>query len=273
MKPWFINRSSGPEPEEAWEARLRRTAQAFPYPAAPGLAGAVRQRLVQASRLKSSRRLEISRRLTWGILLILLILGSLLAIPRVRAALVEFLQVGTIRIFLVEPTSTLTPLPQTPTALPSPTPLSSLLDLAGQTTLAEAQQRSGFQIRLPAYPAEMGAPDEVFLQELGGPVVVLVWLEPDRPEQVRLSLHQLGPDTFAQKGLPQLIEETRVNGQPAIWTGGPYLLQFRRGSGAEPDLRRLVAGHTLVWQEGEITYRLETDLPLAEAVKIAESLH
>ena len=34
----------------------------------------------------------------------------------------------------------------------------------------------------------------------------------------------------------------------------------------------LVEGHALVWEEGDITYRLETSLSLDEAVKIAESL-
>jgi hypothetical protein len=34
----------------------------------------------------------------------------------------------------------------------------------------------------------------------------------------------------------------------------------------------LIEGHVLIWKEGDITYRLETDLPVEEAVKIAESL-
>jgi hypothetical protein len=34
----------------------------------------------------------------------------------------------------------------------------------------------------------------------------------------------------------------------------------------------LIEGHVLIWTEGEITYRLETDMPLEEAVRVAESL-
>jgi hypothetical protein len=34
----------------------------------------------------------------------------------------------------------------------------------------------------------------------------------------------------------------------------------------------LINGHVLIWEEGNITYRLETALPLEEAIKIAESL-
>jgi hypothetical protein len=102
--------------------------------------------------------------------------------------------------------------------------------------------------------------------------VILVWARPDQPDQVGLSLHQLGPGTFAEKGEPGQIQETTVNGQRAIWAEGPYVLQFRRGNQVDFDFRRLVEGRVLIWVEGEVTYRLETDLPLEEAVRVAESL-
>jgi hypothetical protein len=35
---------------------------------------------------------------------------------------------------------------------------------------------------------------------------------------------------------------------------------------------RLVSGHVLIWAGLDVTYRLETDLSLKEAVRIAESL-
>jgi hypothetical protein len=38
------------------------------------------------------------------------------------------------------------------------------------------------------------------------------------------------------------------------------------------DQRRLVSGHVLIWEEDGLTYRLETDLSMEEAVAIAESL-
>jgi hypothetical protein len=110
------------------------------------------------------------------------------------------------------------------------------------------------------------------LQQIGGPVVVLVWLNPAQPEQVRLSLQQLGPGTFAEKGNPGVVQETKVNGQQALWAEGPYVLQFRRGNQVDYDFRRLVEGRVLIWAEGDITYRLESDLSLEEAVRVAESL-
>jgi hypothetical protein len=104
---------------------------------------------------------------------------------------------------------------------------------------------------------------------LGGPVVVLVWLDPNRPDRVRLSLHELGPGTFGEKVQPQVIQETTVHGERALWTEGPYMIQLKNG---DYDVRRLVMGHVLIWTVGEVTLRLETDLSLEEAVRIAESL-
>jgi hypothetical protein len=284
------SRTGGAGPNTEWEARLRATVRAFPYPPTPDIAGAVRRRL----EAESARPAGLRPRQAWVVVAVLLILGGLLAVPQVRAAVVQFRQIGAIRIFLTEPTPTVTPtvapspslLPpavdtpssasteERPTATPrpSPTPLFSVLDLAGETTLVEAQQKAGFPIRLPTYPPDLGPPDRVFLQDLGGPVAVLAWLDPDQPDRVRLSLHQLGPGTFGQKFEPPVVRETTVHGERALWTEGPYLLQFQRGGQVLYETRRLVTGHVLVWVEDDITYRLETDLPMDEAVRVAESL-
>jgi hypothetical protein len=288
---------------ERWEAKLHDLARHFPYPPAPDIASTVnwqsRTRSKSTYTPEGTRR-SLRRRLVWAMVIVLFILSGLLTVPQVRAAVVEFLQLGAIRIFLAEPTPTATPSPVTPqpeatptatsrpsatrepVASPAPThpytptppspPLAAVLDLAGETIFTEAQEQAGFPLRLPAYPPDLGPPDRVFYQDLGGPVVVLVWLDDHHPDRVRLSLHYLGPGTFAWKIEPQFIQETTVHGERAYWTAGPYLLLFQRDYGVEPDLGRLVEGHVLLWEEGEITYRLETDLPLEEAVRIVESL-
>lgn len=280
---------------EQWETYVRETAGAFPYPPTPDIAGTMRQRLTTESRAPARPRWQLA----WAVAIAIIVLAGLLAVPRVRAGLLEFLRIGAVRILLSEPTPTaatpsLTPttaksLPLLPpadataaarptptmarptaTPWPSPTPLTSVLDLAGETTLAEAQKRAGFPIRLPTYPPDLGPPDRVFLQDLGGPAaVILVWLEPGSQDQVRLSLYQLGQGVLVEKGMPRIIRETTVHGQRALWTEGPYLLRARNGN---YELSRLIEGHVLIWVEDEITYRLETDLLLEEAVRIAESL-
>jgi hypothetical protein len=249
---------------DAWEARLGRIAHDLRYPPTPDLAGAVGRRLVEERSRPAPRLL----RPAWAALVLLLLLAGLLAVPQVRAAVLRVLRLGAVEI-IVEPTPTATLAPMATAEMElTATLFSSLLDLAGEMTLAQARDRFGFPIRLLTYPPDLGPPDRVFLQTLGGPFVILVWLEPERPDQVRLSLHLLGPGVTAEKMQPQIFQETAVHGQRALWTEGSYVLQLEDGY----DFRRLVEGHVLIWTEGEITYRLETDLPLEEAVRIAESL-
>jgi hypothetical protein len=45
-----------------------------------------------------------------------------------------------------------------------------------------------------------------------------------------------------------------------------------RFSNGNIDFVRMIAGHVLIWAEGDVTYRLETSLSMEEAVRVAESL-
>jgi hypothetical protein len=101
-----------------------------------------------------------------------------------------------------------------------------------------------------------------------------VWLDAAHPNQAWLSLHQLGPGYDVSKQRPPIVQAATVHGQAALWTEGPYPLEVRPSSRTDHYLanRWLVRGHVLIWQEGAITYRLETDRSLDEAVRIAESL-
>jgi hypothetical protein len=266
------------------ERKLYESAQSFEYPPTPDFAGSISWAAHQKD--TSQPAWGIGRRLAWAIALFLVIVSGLLAVPPVRAQILEFIQIGAIRIFLREPSPTPTlhsttpasspaagiPMSSpTPSAVPlsTPTPVASLLSLAGKTTLAEAKTQVGFPIRLPTYPEDLAAPDMVFLQDMSGPAVLLVWLEPGNAEEVNLDLLEMGPGTFAGKGVPEVIQETTVNGHAGLWTQGPHLLQFKSGY----DMVNLVVkGNVLIWEDEGITYRLESDLSMPEAVKIAESL-
>jgi hypothetical protein len=224
--------------------------------------------------------LASGRRVTWTAAAMLVLVVTLLTVPPVRAGMFAFLQIGTVRIFpaeppTTEPSLTITRAPAAVESLqPSPTPLASVLDLAGETTLDAARREVGFPIRLPSYPADLGPPERVFIQDLGGPAVVLVWLDPNQPGRIQFSLHQLGSGIDLNKIRPVIIQETTVHGQPALWTTGPYTLEIQPSTPENHYYadRRLVQGHVLLWAEGEVTYRLETDLTLEAAVRIAESL-
>lgn len=257
--------------QEALEKQLRKLAQEIPYPPTPDIA-----RQVQAGLDTGKRRWVPTRVAAATALIIVLLAAAMFAVPSVRAEIVHFIQVGVVRIFTAEPTPapqparSVTPATATPIFSGQPTPIyrTSLLDLAGETSLDEARQKVDFTIRLPTYPPDLGPPQRVFYQQ-DGPLVILAWLDPEQPEQVRMSLHEIGPDSILLKKMPPEIQELQVNGEYAAWTDGPYLLEISSGAYRE---FRLVEGHTLIWSQGDITYRLETDLPLEEAIRIAESL-
>jgi hypothetical protein len=251
------------------EDALRATAQALSYPPTPDLAGAVRRRLAREATLATPRRV-VPRRVVWAALALAVLLAALLVAPRAEALVRALFQIGGIQIVVVTPTP-----PPGPAATPGPTPPppAALLDLAGETTLAAAQQ-GPIPLRLPAYPADLGPPDRVYRQDLDGPAVILVWLVPGHPNQVRLALYELSSRVIGEKlaGDRTLLAETTVHGLPAVWVRGPHILQFYRHGQIDMTGRRLVDGDVLAWEEGGITYRLESTLSLDEARRVAESL-
>jgi hypothetical protein len=220
------------------------------------------------------------RRLAWSLTIVLILLSSLMFIPTVRAAVIEFFQVGIVRIFPqpIEPTteSTQPAITTSESIVPvTDTPGESLIPLlekiSGRTSLANAQKTISYPILLPTYPPELGEPDRIYVQDANGDMTILVWMDPQQPTQVAMSLHFIpnGSWAIAKMG-PEIIQETRVNGGDAVWAVGPYPLRVYGPE--EIDFTRLVDGNVLIWADENLTYRLETDLPLEEAIKIAESL-
>ena len=278
-----MNENSHPSPEE----RLRGIAGQFRYPPTPDVVKAVTKRFEIGSRPRAKMR---SAWVMTSLLVLLLVV--LFAVPGVRAEIVRFFQVGAVRILPATPTqpvevhlpqvpTTATPmaiLPTTATPQSTTTPLGpkyeppysvSMAGLAGETTLAGARSNLPFKIRLPEYPADLGAPDRVFLQE-DGQMVILVWTDPNDSQKALLSLYEIGPGSvIIQKFEPRVVRETQVNGQYAVWVQGPYMLQLANGM---YDFRRLVEGNTLIWEEDKITYRLESNQSLEDTIKVAESL-
>jgi hypothetical protein len=241
------------------ETKLRAIARAFPYPPTPDIARSVTLRLEKKASPKRSLRLA------WIAAALVVALAALLAVPTVRAQLAEWIQIGVVRIFQ----GSATPTPE-PSTTPQPTLLPSLLDLDGETTLETARQLASFPVLLPSYPSDLGLPDHVFLQEMDQPFLILVWVNHQQPGRVALSLQTFPPGSIAaEKWNPTSVNETTVNGHSAAWVTGPYLIRLRNGN---LDMRRLVEGNVLVWEQDGLTYRLETKLSLSEAVKIAESL-
>ncbi|MGQ0600172.1 MAG: hypothetical protein ACT4QE_00590 [Anaerolineales bacterium] len=252
---------------ENFETRLSEIAHEFPYPPAPRITTRRATTRVAPTVATTVRRWQIA-----GAVALLTI--ALLAVPQVRASLLEFIQIGAIRINLIQPTAMTTPTGTTP---PTPTPLASILDLAGETTFEAAQSKAGFTLLLPD---GFGQPQHVFYQDLGAPVVVLVWMNEDG--SVRLSLHEIGPGSWAVPPLGknfekqmltkygyELINITDVGNTYGLWVQGERQLIARDG---EVKSVRLVDSPALIWELFGMTYRLEGDFTLEEMVTIAESL-
>ncbi|MEO5886490.1 MAG: hypothetical protein ABIQ77_02410, partial [Anaerolineales bacterium] len=206
---------------ELFEQRLISIANGLDYPHTPDIAGSVMTRL-----RPSTPPRFFYRKWAWSLTIMLVLFSSLMLIPPARAAIMEFIQIGIVRIFprTVEPTvetirtataESTTPMTATPSLLSS-TLIPGLSRIAGETTLAGAQQRVDYSILLPTYPPELGKPDHVFVQNVEGEMTILVWLDPQRPEQVLMSLHFVPLGSWAiDKAEPRVIEETTVNGQRA----------------------------------------------------------
>jgi hypothetical protein len=269
-------------PTQSIEEPLKETARQFKYPPTPDVTETVWKRLEGGGRQRAERSRSIRMRSAWVITsLVILLMAVLFAVPGVRAEIVRFFQVGVVRIFPASPTETTFPsVPQIPLTatpvsdLPSVTPYGpshevTITNIAGETTLAEARARASFPLRLPAYPANLGNPERIFLQE-NGLMVILVWSDPVDPDKAYLSLHEIASESIlVGKFQPRVILETQVNGEYAIWAEGPYLVQLTSGA---IDFRRIVEGNTLIWEENGITYRLESALSLEDTIIIAESL-
>jgi hypothetical protein len=260
--------------EHDLETYVERTAKGFPYPATPPISG---RAPLARRRAAPVLRLALAAALIVAVFL-------MLAVPDIRAGVGEFLRFGAIRLVAPAALSTATPSPTataTPTAtpralptvyiVPTATPLGSVLDLPGETTLDAARQQVRFDIPLPAYPADLGAPAHVFVEHRRSPILTLVWVDKTDTRQVRLVLQILDSRVEGYKfDVPQ-PQDTTVNGLRALWLDHPHRLIFY-GLEDAPSLERDIVGNVLLWTNDNLTYRLESAYSRAESVRIAESL-
>jgi len=268
------------------DAALAGLRNAIAFPPTPELGSAVSRALATAPVVapRSARSvftLSWPRGIALASLALVLLLGAALSLSGdLRSAVADRLGLPGIWIELVDETPTVGP----PS---SPTSIGSTLLLGEPMTLAQTQAAVPYPIRLPA---TLGAPDEVYLRELtGGPMVALVYLaRPGLPSAAETGVGALlmqfpaGPDSadIAKKVLfgegPEpsgSLTEVDVDGQPAYWiTGASELTILEDPSASYRDDPSRPSANVLLWAVGGITYRLETALPLTDALTLAASL-
>jgi hypothetical protein len=243
---------------KTFETWLAKQASATRYPPTPNIVLTVGARL-------APRPL---RAWTYALALILALALAAWSIPPVRAQVLRWLQIGGVTLLLADETPSPAPPATSPPTATLSAPLNSRNNLPpnGEVTLEQARERFAYPI---AYPPGAGAPQHIYLQDLGsGPFVILLWVDPLEARTATLALFILAPETQMTKGPLPAIVETTVNGQPAIWTDGLYRVAF----GPHHESVYFVNDHALIWERDGLTYRLETGGTLAEAVAIAESI-
>ena len=178
---------------ERLEFELKEAGRDLPYPPTPQLAAGVMRRV----KAGGTTGREARRRWAWAAAAVVVLLSALMLVPPARAAILDFIQIGVVRILrgpnlppapVYAPTSMPTAGLQSPVTPITATPGSpAALDLDGETALADAQTKVAFPVLLPSYPPDLGKPDRVYVQDMGGAMLLLVWLDPARPDRVRMS--------------------------------------------------------------------------------------
>ncbi|MGB1285584.1 MAG: hypothetical protein ACPG7F_03535 [Aggregatilineales bacterium] len=234
----------------ALETRLRERASTLDYPPTPDIAEAIQARLQQKSPLSAP----------WLRMAAALLMMSLIAfsVPEIRAAILDILQIGSVRIV---PDSSYLP----DVELQS---LASVLDTGAEITLDNAESLMNRTIHLPDI---VSAPDKILryaVDSRNG--VVLVWLNPQMTDDtIWFTLHLLDFPVFKIASQP---EDTLSIGQhTALWMTQPHYLSY--ASDENRSWLRYIGGNVLIWYDGKITYRLEGNLTQVQAIQIAESLN
>jgi hypothetical protein len=230
---------------------LTASGKDFNYPLTPDL---LKRGLFQENRLRAG---FYSKRRAWALaaaLMLVMLLGGL-AVPQVRAAVLNWLQVGAVQIFF-DPVPTLDP---EPTALPS------FRELAGRVTLAEAQKLAGFEVPLPG---GMREPEHVYFQDLGGPVVFCIWTQGDG---IELSLMVLGAGAQIGKSAPPSVQESTIDGIRTAWLVGDHWLYLRSDYSLQ-NFSLPVSTNVLIWEEDGLTYRLAGEINYEQAADLMRSL-
>ncbi|MGC4943017.1 hypothetical protein [Kribbella sp. DT2] len=227
--------------DEQLTDELRALGRSYTPPVAPDLATAVLERV--AVRRTAG---EVIRS-KWRALLALLavvIAGAAVA-PPVRAAVAEWLDIGGVEA---------RPVPSGPTSAPGP-PVAS-----GQLSLQEAGRLAGLT---PLVPKRLGTPNGV---EASDGKVAMSWNTAEGVVRLEQFKDRLSP-YYVKKYYDSLVPVPSVNG---YWFSTPHDLVLEDENGAEVFER--VAGPTLVWVYGGLTFRLEGAVGKDRATEIAQSV-
>lgn len=257
------------------EQALTELAPRVAYPPTPDLAATIRAQIAaEPAPLRpgwSWPALLRPRRLAVAFLVLLIIaVGAVAISPELRTAVAKRLGIHGIEIIFVD---------ETPT--PAASPVGTTLLLGEPMTLEEAQSRVGYVIQVPA---ELGPPDEVYLRQLSaGPMVTLLYRpRPGLPEAEETGVGALLMQFPATSDIDQIVKRVTmgtgsvisvmIDGADGFWVMGSSELVISQdpSAGFAPVSRP--SADVLIWEQNGMAYRLEVNLLMSDAIRIAESL-
>ncbi len=225
------------------------------------------------------RQMRNVRVRTWLVaaLLLMLIASGLALFPGARNAIADRLGLQGVLIRWVDGLPT-----------PEPAQVGAPLALGRRVTFDEAQAAVDFPVLVPT-AAGFDSPGEIYLLNADqGEMVSFVYpAGPGLPESditgVGALLTQFQGEAdrgLIEKGLPQRdsnesrLEAVSVGGEPGFWISGAphgvFFVCYDVGECREERYR--LAGDVLLWEQDELTLRLESTLSWDEALAIAESV-
>lgn len=244
---------------ESLAQELGALGRALPAPApSSGLAVAVLARLadlpsptaVRTSRLHALAGAVTRHRGRLAVVVTALLL-SLFAAPPVRAAVADWFSFAGVIVH------------RDPTPGPSSAPPAPTVD--SSTDLEKAKRLIAFA---PVLPAALGSPQGVEVSA-DRRVLSMSWTSAS-DGVVRLDQFDGQLDYTFAKTAPG-VEFTAVAGDFALWFDEPHEVVVLNPDGTSRTETARLAGHTLIWQRGGTTLRLEGQLSRGRAIAIAES--
>jgi hypothetical protein len=240
------------------------------YPPTPDIVGGVRRRLAERPTRRPSiwDTLLMPRRLAVALLVLIAAVATVVAVsPQARTAIADRLGLRGVQI-------------QQVTAVP--TPPGNRLNLGQPVSLDQARTRATFPVQVPA---ALGDPDEVYLLSVpaSGQVALVYHARPSLPEangtgvgllltEFQGSIQSTG---IVGKGLPPgtRLEEIQVRGGRGYWIDGdPHAFFYLDSRGQVRTETTRLAGSVLLWEQADVTLRLEAALPRDAALQIAGSV-
>ncbi|MEV4765458.1 hypothetical protein AB0J89_22850 [Micromonospora chokoriensis] len=182
-------------------------------------------------------------------------------VPPTRAAVADAVA-GLLRFAGVGIATSSAPTPPAGTPSPLPAQRTAALD--------EAQRAVRFEIRLPA---SLGLPERVLVADPdpSGVCRVATLLYDGGALRIDAFDGRLNLAFYKEVTAPG-AEWTQVDGDLAIWVDRPHVLSYVDRAGEVREETARLAASTLVWQDADVSYRLEGSLGKAEALEIAKSL-